>query len=180
VTTTQAAFWRLGEPGYDHGFQTRRAALVCKRGHTKSWDVAALPAEPLGFCQKCGAALIVRCPQCGIRIRGLDFYPGVLAIPRYNPPRFCDECGEPMPWAGRQERFYQLENILDQQDIDENDRLLVREDLRRLQESADLSSAEQLELWRRIKSRAPGVLSDLGWKIAQTVMEAAIKTKIGH
>ena len=39
-----------------------------------------------------------------------------------------DGCGEPYPWASRQDRIYQLENLLDEEQIDEPIRLLVMED----------------------------------------------------
>ena|SRR5215469_4871938 len=175
---TGTVFWLPGEPGYDHGYQVRRAALVCTRGHTKHFGVEGHPGDPLGFCQTCGAPVICACPSCGVRVRGLDFVPGYLNV-HYEPPKFCDGCGEPMPWAGRQERFYQLENILDQQGIDESDRLLVQADLRRLQASAELPEGEQVEIWRKIRARAPGLLAGVGWKIAETVMTAAIKSKVG-
>jgi hypothetical protein len=176
---TASKFWLPGEPGYEHGHQVRRAALVCTRGHPVRYAVEGQPSGPLGFCQKCGAPIIGSCPSCGARVRGIDIIPGVFSAAEYEPPKFCEGCGEPLPWAGRQERFYQLENILDQQGIDETDRLLVQDDLRRLQVSSEMPEDKQVEIWRRIRARAPGVLVDAGLKIAETLMTAAIKAKVG-
>src|SRR5262245_18501917 len=116
-------FWLPGEPGFEAGRQKRRGALVCSRGHKVTYRLEQDPGDgPLGYCSDCGAPIIGKCPACGARIRGVDFLPGYLGTISYAPPKFCDGCGEPMPWAGRQERFYQLQNILDQQDIDQSDR----------------------------------------------------------
>lgn len=168
-------FWPPGEPEFDIGFQTHRAALVCSRGHAKSYDVTSAHSGSLGYCRECGAVIHGRCPACGLRIRGLNFYPGIIVTPDYHPPKFCDGCGEPMPWAGRRERFYQLQNILDQEDIDPVDRLLVQRDLQRLLDSEDMDAGRQAEIWAKIKTRAPGILAGGGLRIAQSVMTAAIK-----
>jgi hypothetical protein len=174
-----AAFWLPGEPNRKGQNQERRAALMCSRGHVVTYRATDEPPEDsLGYCASCGAPVLGRCPSCRIRIRGLDFVPGHMNI-TYELPKFCDSCGEPFPWAGRQERFYQLQNILDQQDIDPTDRLLVQEDLRRLRESADMELAQEVEIWKKIRARAPGMLADSALKIASSVMTAAIKAKLG-
>jgi hypothetical protein len=46
-----------------------------------------------------------------------------------------DECGRPHPCASRQARFYELENMLDEQDVDPADALRVRDELEALREN---------------------------------------------
>jgi hypothetical protein len=44
----------------------------------------------------------------------------------------CDECGSASPWATREERIFELENLLDEEDIEEADRVVIQDQLRRL------------------------------------------------
>jgi hypothetical protein len=97
----------------------------------------------------------------------------------YAPPMFCDGCGEPFPWASRQQRIYHLENLLDEEDIDDATRLLVMEDLERLRTSGELDERQQLEAWQRIKARAPGLLAGAAGKITTTLLTAYLKDKLG-
>jgi hypothetical protein len=97
----------------------------------------------------------------------------------YEAPKFCDGCGEPYPWATRQDRIYQLENLLDEEEIDEPTRLLVREDLERLRvDGPELDRDTELAIWRRVKSRAPGLLAGAAWNIAQNLLSAYIQQKL--
>lgn len=98
----------------------------------------------------------------------------------YSPPMFCDGCGSPHPWAGRQERIYELENLLDEEDIDEADRLVVQEHLRKLQTlDPDEDVEAERKLWQSVKKRAPGLISGPGQKIAVTIIDRAIRQQIG-
>jgi hypothetical protein len=180
-STPDPTFCRPGEPGWarQSGYQ---AATVCRRGHPKDSDLRAPPAaEALGFCPQCGASILARCPTCSIRIRGEYYVPDVIAVGfEYSPSKFCDGCGEPYPWATRQDRIYQLENLLDEEDIDDSTKLLVREDLERLRSAgASLDDEAQLVLWRRIKDRAPGLLTGAAWNIGQSLLSAFLRQKLG-
>lgn len=172
------AFWLPGEPGWGR-HEGNRAASVCRRGHAKETALTQAPDRGLGFCTECGAEILSRCPSCGIRILGTPWWPGVAVFEEYVPPRFCDGCGEPFPWATRQQRIYQLENLLDEEDIDEPTRLLVLEDLERLRASDDLDEQQQFAVWQRIRTRAPGLFAGTAWKISQTLLTAYLKDKLG-
>lgn len=95
----------------------------------------------------------------------------------YRRPGFCDYCGDPHPWANRQARIYQLENILDEQDIDEAARLKAHEDLQTLRQS-DLPEDEQIQLWQRIRAHSPGLMS-AGGRIIESLASAAIRAQLG-
>jgi hypothetical protein len=66
---------------------------------------------------------------------------------------------------------------LDEQDLDEANRLAVREQLELLQDP-DLSEEEQAERWRRIKKLAPGFM-EAGGRIVESVVTAAVKGSLG-
>lgn len=170
------SFWREGEPG--DSTDGIRAATVCRRGHPKEIRLSAPPVAELGFCTECGAPIIGRCPACGVRIRGMER--GLAgAMSKYVPPKFCDGCSEPLPWANRQDYIYQLENILDVEDIDPSTRLLVLEDLERLRTGNDLSEDKQIEIWKRVKDRAPGLFAGSALRIIQSLATAYIEKRLG-
>lgn len=175
------SFWRSGEPGWGSTQPGWQAATVCRRGHVAVNGLTEAPITAgLGYCADCGAQIIARCPACGIRIRGCYHNPDVEDLGSFELPRFCDGCGEPYPWATRQDRIYQLENLLDEEDVDEPTKLLVREDLERLRlEGAELDQEAQLAIWRRIKSRSPGLLAGAAWNVGQNLLTAYVQQKLG-
>ena len=150
-------------------------AAVCLRGHAITGNTDYLSEIP-ARCSDCGAIVIVDCRACDQRIQGY-YDSGVLGGPAYRPPRFCDSCGAPHPWADRRTRIYELENILDAEDIGEAERLLAREQLEALRQP-DLTEEEQVERWLKVKRYAPGLLTT-GRAIAESVMTAAIKAQMG-
>jgi hypothetical protein len=179
---TDPSFWRPGEPGWGNRERGYQAATVCRRGHPQQTTLTVPPdPESLGFCPDCGAEILARCLNCGIRIRGELHIPGQVWLEEnFAPRKFCDSCGEPYPWATRQDRIYQLENILDQQDIDDTDKLLVREELERLRvEGPTLEPDAQAAIWRRIKQRAPGLVTGAAWQIGQSLLTAYVQQKAG-
>lgn len=150
------------------------------RGHAKDSNLTQAPAADLGFCRQCGAPILGRCPSCNIRIRGREYAPGVWTGEEYEPPRFCDGCGEPFPWADWQDRIYQLENLLDFEPIDDATRLLVQQDLARLRsDAAELNDEAQLTIWRRVKERAPSLFRETALPIFQSIASAYILQKMG-
>lgn len=125
----------------------RQGALVCKRGHVARASVSV--REPVDNkdekCSGCGAPVLLGCPGCGQRIRG--WYYGVMDM-TYTPPKFCDGCGMAMPWATRKERIYELENILDQAEINEGERLFISERLRELHDMDGSDLKKQAKIWQ--------------------------------
>ena len=174
-------FWRLHEPGWGDKHQGWQAATVCRRGHAEEDTLTeARTLDVLGFCAECGAQILSRCAACGIRIRGRYHDPGLTDLDPFIPSPFCDGCGEPYPWTTMQDRIYQLENLLDEEDIDDSTKLLVRDDLERLRVGgAELDQDSQLAIWRRIKGRAPGLLAGAAWSVGQSLFNAYLKQKLG-
>jgi len=111
------------------------AAAVCRRGHEQTSTLAPADRYPSDEkCPTCGARVLVGCASCGIRIRGrfhIEPYMGdkhSLDKP-WECPTFCDRCGAAHPWATREDRIFELENILDEEEIDEADRVFLHDQL---------------------------------------------------
>jgi hypothetical protein len=175
VTTTEPpSFWGHDGKG-GGGF---RAATVCRRRHEHDISLEVYPGKELGFCSKCGAQVLPACPTCGKRFRGTSR----TVTPLRRPPAFdlhhwgfCDGCGDPYPWANREELISQLQNILDQEDVADHDRLAIMEDLERLK---TLNSGEDPKTERRllasIKKGAPGFTRGLAAELlTKLIAEAA-------
>jgi hypothetical protein len=153
-----------------------RRAAVCRRGHVYTSDVSYSP--PAERCETCGAKILTSCPGCETPLRGRYHVDGVISLgDEFSPPDFCFSCGSPLPWASRQARIWELQNLLDEEDLDEADRLSVSEQLQALQDP-DLDEAEQVERWTRIKKVSPGLMAS-GQRIIETVVTAAVKAQLG-
>jgi hypothetical protein len=150
-------------------------AAICRRGHVESINIAGRTMPPR--CPECGASILMACASCGARIRGY-MKDSVVFGGGFDAPEFCDGCGAPHPWASRQSRFYELENLLEDQDLDAADALKVRDELEALRE--DPSDDEQVEVrrWKVIQKLAPGLMS-AGERIIESVVTATIKTHLG-
>jgi hypothetical protein len=151
-------------------------AAICRRGHVLTSDLSTHGAVS-PRCRECGAPILTTCVNCGGRIQGL-VVTRYGAVYGYGAPEFCDLCGAPHPWASRQARLYELQNMLDEQDLDEASRLTVREQLEALQDTEHMSEKEQEERWLRIKRLAPGLVS-AGSRIVESVASGAIKDALG-
>ncbi|MFK4037148.1 DUF2321 domain-containing protein [Nonomuraea wenchangensis] len=180
-----ARFWRHeGEPGI-RGY---RAATVCRRGHLQEADLVVPPEylvlgdSDLGKCSRCGADVLGACQECGLRIRGLPISHAHNKDTDLALPKFCDRCGHPHPWSTRQDRIFELENLLDQQDIDEADKDVVREHLARLQALDPIDDPEGKEArkrWGAIIKRAPELLKGAGSKAAETLIDIGVRRALG-
>jgi len=151
------------------------AAPACGRGHpTTSFLQQVLVGEP-GYCRECMAQMLGRCPSCGVRIRELLPWIGpddAEGPGHYTPSALCDKCGYLFPWSTRQQRINHLENMIDREKLDGTTRLIVAHDLMLLRVYDDLDEDEQLELWRRIKNKAPDFVTGPAWRIIETLLTA--------
>ena len=161
---------QLVEPYYE-------AAAVCRRGHIKTQYIKPFESHANDEkCTKCGATVLIGCVNCGLRIRGAYF----ASLNDEPIPSFCDGCGAAHPWATREQRIYELENILDQEDIDEADRVFIHDRLRELREAEDLDGKRERQVWAQIRDRSGRFLtSQPVQKITETVVSAAIRTQLG-
>jgi hypothetical protein len=150
------------------------SAAICRRGHVET-SIRELTKGPIGArCSDCGARILIACEGCCIRIRGA---PKGYSL-GYDPPQFCDSCGAPQPWASREARFYELENLLDEQDLDPADELKVRDELKALREHPEANEETEAGRWKIVQKLAPGLIA-AGGRIVESVVGAAIKSQLG-
>jgi hypothetical protein len=75
---------------------------VCENGHQITSSAASRPEIQKQRCPKCGAATLTACPKCGTRIAGYHHIPGFVDLSSVPVPSFCENCGEPYPWTGKE------------------------------------------------------------------------------
>ena len=70
---------------------------VCLNGHWITDAYIGKSSLRKNFCTKCGEPTIIRCPKCEKTIKGYN------NLYRYSDekPKFCEYCGEAMPWTSR-------------------------------------------------------------------------------
>lgn len=130
-----------------------KAAIVCRRGHVLSAFNSPLELETDSTqrCTTCGAKQLKACLSCNTRIRGSYFVPMVVSFAEFSLENFCDACGKAFPWASQQARIWELENVLDEQDLDESDRAQISFQLEKIA-TGQLVDEDELRAWRKIKS----------------------------
>lgn len=98
--------------GYD-------VAQICQNGHVVNSSFVDYPQHNQNFCEQCGSATIIKCPDCNTPIRG--YYRGSMSL-NYIVPSFCINCGQPYPWTksklqAAHELAQEIENISDEDRI---------------------------------------------------------------
>jgi hypothetical protein len=178
MTETQAPREPAKFRGRDGNGDGYRFATVCGQRHEHSVVGEGYPGDDLGFCGKCGAEVLSACPSCGTRLRGIEWSmtppPGRKPTYEIYEWSFCDGCGSPYPWAGREELISHLINLLASQDISDHDRLIVAEHLRQLQKMTPGGDQRgERQSWQMIRKYAPGLI-----KAAPSVIKAveAVRT----
>ena len=176
---TVDALWPPGDiASMRSGGSYYEGAAICRRGHVETQYINPSRERPVlaENCPECGARVLTACPSCGLRIRGDMFIPGVIGVSDYRRPSFCDGCGAAYPWATRAERIFELENLLDEQDIDDADRAVIQGDLERLR-TQELSATDERHAWERIKERSGTALSSAP---VQRVLEGLVSAALRH
>lgn len=116
----------MGDSYYD-------VAQVCLNGHVITEMAGDHPEYKRERCDKCGASTICNCQNCNEPIQGY-YHSGVLGVFDYDPPRFCQKCGDPMPWIkSKLETAQEIVGLMDtldeqeQNDLTQSVEELVRE-----------------------------------------------------
>lgn len=74
-------------------------AQICLNGHCITGAARTYPSDRQNFCDKCGAATIMECPECHADIRGEYQADGLLNFAAFPVPAYCSNCGKPYPWT---------------------------------------------------------------------------------
>lgn len=75
---------------------------VCENGHVITSMAKKYPQHQAIRCSKCGAATMMACKKCSTPIPGYYHVPGVFGDDDTQRPDFCQNCGEPYPWTGKE------------------------------------------------------------------------------
>jgi hypothetical protein len=127
--------------------------------------------QPEKFCSKCGAPVILACPNCNSRLPG--GYEGVVSAGPKKPDDFCVECGKPYPWADRPAIILQLRNILEYEPgLDDADRLELTEQIAVLSKPEE-DEKKRIRAGERVKQLAPK-----GWAAAQPILTSLISVEL--
>lgn len=170
----------------------RYCAAVCRNGHIikdtlnppsqrgkSRVTVGVLAPEAPPFCGRCGAPVLKTCRSCNALLLGAyALYMGSESL--QQPESFCWGCGEPYPWATRQERINQLYALVDDEDLeDEADLLAVREQIAVLSKPDDEVTEEQrVRAGKTIKELAPKAW-EIFRPVAQSVLTAEVRRRLG-
>lgn len=177
----------------------RYCAAVCRNGHVIKDDLprpAPPPSPGMGLiesggsgsppppptvprhCGRCGARVLQVCRSCDAPILGaVALYMQSVSLER--PESFCWECGQPYPWATREERVGQLYDLVDDEDLDEADLLTVQEEIAVLSRPDDEVTEEQrVRAGETIKRLAPKAW-EVFRPVAQSVLTTEVKRRLG-
>lgn len=159
-----------------------QGAAVCRRGHVQSRSLdpgGAALGRLANNCGECGARVLFACPACRYRIRGDHKIPDLPLIEKYQLPGFCEQCGSAFPWATKVQRIYELENLLDEREIDEADRVVIQDHLARLR-AEEITPEQEAASWKAIKQRTGRLLSEGPIaRVLEGVMTAAVRAQLG-
>jgi hypothetical protein len=75
---------------------------VCMNGHKITAYGTSQPETLRKRCSECGAETITHCKKCNSPLPGYYHVPSVLSFHSEPPPKFCENCGEPFPWTGKE------------------------------------------------------------------------------
>lgn len=75
---------------------------VCENGHLITDMASKYPQHKKARCPQCGAATITACKNCNAPIPGHYHVPDGISVYTAPRPDFCQNCGEPFPWTGKE------------------------------------------------------------------------------
>jgi hypothetical protein len=151
---------------------------ICPNGHIAAFDdpdelYAPVAERATPACPRCGRTILLTCPTCDVPIRARYSGPGGLV----EPSDFCDQCGDPFPWVGRQGLIYELEKRLEEDELDDPTRRAVHDELEGLRQARP-GSEEEVARFQAIKRLAPRAW-DFAAPIIGGLISAEARMKLG-
>jgi hypothetical protein len=130
-------------------------------------------------CGRCGARALQACRACDAPILGAHYLGvGVGLAPLERPEPFCWNCGEPFPWATREERMGKLYDLIDYEDLGEAELLTIREQIAVLSKPEEEATEEQrIRAGETIRRLAPKAW-EMFRPVAQSVLTAEVKRRL--
>jgi hypothetical protein len=182
----------------------RYYAAVCRNGHVVDDTILPpRPARPAGLygygnrnsssltadspplpevprhCGQCGAPVLEMCGSCKAPLLGAGKLGAGMISPMRRLDSFCWRCGEPYPWATREERVAKLYDLIDHEDLDEATLLTVREQIAVLSQPVDeATDDDRVRAGRRIRDLAPKAWEAV-LPVLQGLLTAEAKRRLG-
>ena len=123
-----------------------------------------------GFCGICGLQVLTVCEKCSASL----LTPKYLAGER-EPDAFCVQCGEPFPWATRQQQINKLQSLLDlESGLTKSDRLDLVESIALLAQPEEPDTLDaHVKAGEKIRRLAPGL-----WQLAQPILSNLLSSEL--
>lgn len=122
------------------------------------------------FCGNCGLPVLTVCEKCSAPLPT----PNYLAGER-EPYAFCVQCGEPFPWATRQQQINKLKGLLDlESGLTKAERLDLIESITVLAQPEEPETlVAHIKAGERIRNLAPGL-----WQLAQPILSNLLSSEL--
>ncbi len=145
-------------------------AQICQNGHVTNNNTQQSPEFDEQFCNICGAATIMKCPNCDAPIRG--GYLDVNVIP-WEAPKFCINCGEAFPWTkAKIAAANELANELDS--IDDQDRNILKNSINELTRDTPSTQVAALK-FKKVMAKAGNSAASMFRNILTDVLSETAK-----
>jgi len=134
---------------------------VCENGHQITPRIE-LTSDNSKFCEKCGASVVERCPNCRALIPGAhtEVIQPLGSIPV---PNYCNQCGKAYPWTSKK-----IEKIKDaiqnSQELKKKDKTQIENALEQLNRG-EITNEKQIAIFAKFKRLAPKA-----WSIMQPIL----------
>ena len=158
---------------------------VCENGHQITGCYNIRPEGQKKFCQECGAATIIACPACDVKIQGVEIevvqswadarYGGSELVPGrpVDVPSYCSNCGKPYPWTENKiataiQMFAEFGNL----DAKEKD--TIEQDIKNIAKDipqSKLSAMRIKQIWKKYGLVAYDVIMEFASKTAAEILK---------
>ena len=127
------------------------------------------------YCGTCGAQALTQCPSCSTALLKIKYLAG-----EREPYAFCSGCGQPFPWATREQRVSRMQNLLNlDTTLSDSDRLELVDAIQELvlpdTPETEKRKIKALELF---KSKAPNAYR-AAQPILMPLLSAVIQKALG-
>jgi hypothetical protein len=152
-------------------------AQICPNGHVITARADSRMKCRQEFCDKCGEATLMNCPNCKADIRGYYHVLGVSGGGGYRAPAFCHNCGSPFPWTERKKQA--AIDLFNEESEDEQDRKAFQESIEQITKDTPQAQVASKRLSRLLTKVGKGTASAIR-DILVDVASKAVKKILLH